>query len=754
VNAGPNGRAYLKPGAVAVVLAVLLAALQLPVPQARAGLVTVTDVRVKEFPGKVQVGAVATGAFRYRLTEWSGKPKELVVVDLLGTQLGVPAGPLSYRNGIVRSVRVGQFNATTVRLVVELAREVSYTLSEVPGSYAVALTLLTSDVPGSNGSHRASGVRDAAQTEPRNLQAQRVAPTPRYTLVFRDAKVSDVMAALARLAGVNIVVSPEAGQKTVTLRLVNVTLDEALNFITQPLELGWTRTGNNVLVMLREKLPGEPLEIRYYRLQYANAKAVAEQVGPLIFGQQLVVGVPTPAPAGQVPPGAPGAAPMPAPVAAPTPAVVTIKPNVAVDERTNTLVVLASPSDHRRIEEFIRRVDVPEELLEIRYHRLRYANAKAVAEQVQVLIFGRQTAVAATGPTPGEQAPSQSRMVSVVTVKSNVAVDERTNTLVVVASPSDHRRVEEFIRQVDVPIPLANVSTKVYPLKWLNVDPGTAERPGRERDVGEDIVKLLQEHLRPSTPTITFDYRNNALVVTGTEGDHERVAALLAQIDTPVPQVIIEATVLDVNLDRFRDFGISWQWSPFGFQEEPTSPGQILFSPITRQPINFSAVIGALVTEGRARLLANPRVSTRDGQPAIIDVTDQVPFVAGISPQGVPIIQFVSAGVTLNITPKINPDGMISTRILATVGAVRGAGQNVTVSQRRALTSLTVREGTPIVLAGLIRNEERTQTVKVPLLGDIPILGWLFRREERARTNSEVVFVLTPRVLPRASEQR
>lgn len=725
MNAGPNGRAYLKPGAVAVVLAVLLAALQLPVPQARAGLVTVTDVRVKEFPGKVQVGAVATGAFRYRLTEWSGKPKELVVVDLLGTQLGVPAGPLSYRNGIVRSVRVGQFNATTVRLVVELAGEVSYTLSEVPGSYAVALTLLTSDIPGSNGPHRASGVRDAAQTGPRNLQAQRVAPTPRYTLVFRDAKVSDVMAALARLAGVNIVVSPEAGQKTVTLRLVNVTLDEALNFITQPLELGWSRTGNNVLVMPRDKLPGEPLEIRYYRLQYANAKMVAEQIGPLIFGHQLVVGAATPAPTGQVPPGAPAAAPLPVPAAAPTPAVVTLKSNVAVDERTNTLVVLASPSDHRRIEEFIRRVDAPP-AVEVQRYALRYANPDDVAKQVQALGI------------KGDQ----------------IAVDKRTNSLLVVALRADQERAAQLIRQLDVPIPVANVSTKVYPLKWLNVDPGTAERPGTERDVGADIVALLKAHLAPSAPTMTFDYRNNALVVTGTEGDHERVAALLAQIDTPVPQVIIEATVLDVNLDRFRDFGISWQWSPFGFQEEPTSPGQILFSAITRQPINFSAVIGALVTEGRARLLANPRVSTRDGQPAIIEVTDQVPFVAGVSPQGVPIIQFVSAGVTLNITPKINPDGMISTRILATVGAVRGAGQNVTVSQRRALTSLTVREGTPIVLAGLIRNEERTQTVKVPLLGDIPILGWLFRREERTRTSSEVVFVLTPRVLPRVSEQR
>ncbi len=708
--------------AAAVVVSVLVAVLTWSVPRASAALVTVTDVRVKEFPGKVQVTAVASGAFRHRVTEWAGKPKELVVVDLLGAQLAAPAGELAYRSPHVKSLRVGQFNETTVRLVVELAREVSYAVHSVPGAYAVAVTLAVDDrAPGSPAPPE-TAQPPGGQSGPR-LQAQRQVRVPRYTLVFRDAKVSDVMAALARLAGVNIVVSPEAGRKTVTLRLVDVTLDEALNFITQPLELGWTRSGNNVLVALKEKLPGEPLEIRYYRLQYASAEEVGAQIRELIFGTQVVVPAAPAAPVGQVPPAAP--APTAAPAPGPTPAVVTVKSNVTVDKRTNTLVILASATDHRRIEDFIRRVDVPP-AVEVQRYALRHANPEDVAKQIEAL-----------------------------GVKSDqIRVDKRTNSLLVVALRSDQERVAQIIRQLDVPIPVANVSTKVYPLKWLNVDPATAERPGAERDVGADIVRLLQEHLKPSTPTITFDYRNNTVVVTGSEGDHERVAALLAQIDTPVPQVIIEATVLDVNLDRFRDIGISWQWSPFGFQEEPTSPGQILLSPITRQPVNFSAIIGALVREGRVRLLANPRVSTRDGQPAIIDVTDQVPFVAGISPQGVPIIQFVSAGVTLNITPKINPDGMISTRILATVGAVRGAGQNVAVSQRRALTSLTVREGTPIVLAGLIRDEERTQTVKVPLLGDIPVLGWLFRREERTRTNSEVVFVLTPRVLSRSADSR
>jgi hypothetical protein len=302
VKHNPAGRRLRQ--AFAVTAGLLLAAVGLPAPTATAGLVTVTDVRVKEFPGKIQVTAVASGSFRHRLTEWAGKPKELVVVDLLGAQLGVPAGELPYRSPVVKAVRVGQFNTTTVRLVVELNRDVSYAVHDVPGAYAVAVTLALGDGPSTNGTRQASGVRETSQSGPRNLQAQRAAPAPRYTLVFRDAKVSDVMAALARLAGVNIVVSPEAGQKTVTLRLVNVTLEEALSFITQPLDLGWSRTGDNVLVMPKDKFPGEPLEIRYYRLQYASAKTVAEQIGPLIFGTQVVVGAPTPAPAGPVPPGA------------------------------------------------------------------------------------------------------------------------------------------------------------------------------------------------------------------------------------------------------------------------------------------------------------------------------------------------------------------------------------------------------------------------------------------------------------------
>jgi type II secretory pathway component GspD/PulD (secretin) len=121
---------------------------------------------------------------------------------------------------------------------------------------------------------------------------------------------------------------------------------------------------------------------------------------------------------------------------------------------------------------------------------------------------------------------------------------------------------------------------------------------------------------------------------------------------------------------------------------------------------------------------------------------------------GVPVIRFVEAGVTLNITPRINPDGFVTTRIMANVGSVRVIAGAAAEQTRRALTTLTVRDGQPIVIGGLIRNEERTTVAKIPLLGDIPIIGWLFRREITTRLDSEVVFIITPRVLPKLDEPR
>jgi len=337
-----------------------------------------------------------------------------------------------------------------------------------------------------------------------------------------------------------------------------------------------------------------------------------------------------------------------------------------------------------------------------------------------------------------------------VVERSQVAVDKRTNTLIVIASRTDHERVAQIVQRLDVPIPVSPVVTRIYPLRWLNADLKAPEG-GPAREIGAEIVALLKAHLSPSA-IITFDYQNNAVVLTALEGDHERAQQLLAQVDVPAQQVLIEASALDLSVDVARDLGLQWQVSVLNIPGTP-SQGQVFYNPSTGA-VDFFVQINALISQGKGRLLANPRIVTKDGQAGEVFIGDQIPVVTGVTPQGVPQVVFIDAGVKLNITPKINPDGMITVRILTEVGVARQFATGVGKSTRKAVTTLTVRDGSPIVIGGLIRTEERTTTIKIPLLGDIPIIGFLFRREQTTQSTSEVVFVVTPRSLPRVTEPR
>ena len=217
--------------------------------------------------------------------------------------------------------------------------------------------------------------------------------------------------------------------------------------------------------------------------------------------------------------------------------------------------------------------------------------------------------------------------------------------------------------------------------------------------------------------------------------------------------MLIEASALDLSVDVARDLGLQWQMSVLNIAGSTPSQGQVFYNPSTGA-IDFFVQINALISQGKGRLLANPRIVTKDGQAGEVFIGDQIPVVTGVTPQGVPQVVFIDAGVKLNITPKINPDGMITVRVLTEVGVARQFATGVGKSTRKAVTTLTVRDGSPIVIGGLIRTEERTTTIKIPLLGDIPIIGFLFRREQTTQSTSEVVFVVTPRSLPRSAEPR
>jgi type II secretory pathway component GspD/PulD (secretin) len=323
-----------------------------------------------------------------------------------------------------------------------------------------------------------------------------------------------------------------------------------------------------------------------------------------------------------------------------------------------------------------------------------------------------------------------SRYLAVVGLTpQQVAVDDTTNSLFVSADPETQERLRSLLAQLDVPD--ARRATRALRLSYISA---------------ADFLQLLGSVLPPpALQSAKVDPASNTLVLTATEAQLREAAALQERVDVPLPQVMIDAMVVEVPTDEIKNLGIAW---PSATTFTVTSGGTALAA--TAPPL--TPILTTLIQEDKARLLANPRLAVRDGETARMTIGDKIPFQV-INAQGVPSVVILEAGVRLEITPRVNADGYLTVRMHPEVSTLRTPpGPNVppTISTREADTSLTVRDGSSIVLAGLIQKNETQTTVKVPILGDIPVLGWLFRSTSTTKTDTEVIFVITPHILQKA----
>jgi type II secretory pathway component GspD/PulD (secretin) len=260
---------------------------------------------------------------------------------------------------------------------------------------------------------------------------------------------------------------------------------------------------------------------------------------------------------------------------------------------------------------------------------------------------------------------------------------------------------------------------------------------------------------------VAIDARTNALLVTGTMAQHEEVRRVLGTLDVRIAQVVIQLHAIEVSTSVLRDLGLlvtpegTVGGVPIG------TLGSFILDSASRR-IGFTLTsstllqnrLRALVTEGRAHILSAPRIATLDGNKASILLGDRVPIFTVTTQAGVTTttVTFVEVGVKMDVTPRVNVDGVITMSVVPEVSSVAeivtGAGgqQAPRVATRSATTTLTVRDGQTIVLGGLISREERQTQIKIPLLGDIPIVGELFRFRTTDRRESEVVFLITPQI--------
>lgn len=265
-------------------------------------------------------------------------------------------------------------------------------------------------------------------------------------------------------------------------------------------------------------------------------------------------------------------------------------------------------------------------------------------------------------------------------------------------------------------------------------------------------AKSISDAVRAAVPGIrvTSEDRVNAVVVMGTKAQHEEVRKLLTSLDVQLLNYSIEARVVDINRQDLLNMGLNWGLTgvPFINVTGTTNP----FAQVTVDVnTNILALLDALVTNRRARVISAPRIGVLDGNEASVNLGEEIP-IPSIDASGRLTFTFRPVGVNLRILPRANRDNLITVRLEPEVSTVREflntpSGPVPRLTTRKAQTTITVRSGQSIIIGGLIAAEERRTTLKVPILGDIPILGALFRTTTTDRLETEVIFVVTPQIL-------
>jgi len=353
-------------------------------------------------------------------------------------------------------------------------------------------------------------------------------------------------------------------------------------------------------------------------------------------------------------------------------------------------------------------------------------------------------------------------------VKSEIGkiiYDESTGTLVLIDTPVKIKEMEEIIKKEELTTVtrVLPTITRVFELKYAKV---------------EDVKTEITSALTTDIGSIRSDIKTNTLVITDLPHQMKKIEDLVNAFDRKTRQVFIEAKIVEVTLSDTFQWGIDWDavmnWackiaSPAGLaiQPEVTLPlgltddyGKVTVDKLTGKQLNI--VLEILSTMTDTRILSSPHVTVEEGKEATIEVIEKQPYSedttvtaeGGTSTQS-ETYQWVDVGVTLSVTPYINEDKYINMLIKTEVssistwygGEAQAAGAVPVVKSANAETTINIKDGVSIIIAGLIK-ENKTKTInKIPILGDIPLAGRVFQNISDDVRRTETIIFLTPRIV-------
>jgi|GEM_PF-1712953 len=477
----------------------------------------------------------------------------------------------------------------------------------------------------------------------------------------------------------------------------------------------------------------------------------------------------------------------PTPRAQSTAGVATSGPEFAYpDTRTNSLIVLATPLHLQQIEELVFQLDRPVSLRDAYFvYPAQNLIASQLADSIAPLIdaeviytgVGPETGGGGRGGSSGSRTQTQGLTRPFTSTRTQSASSTGVGSSPISRGRNRSAYEVEPLAGTNAPLAIAQAQETGRPPARPEMPPPGEPIPSA--GAGEDLETALTG-AGVAQSTIVADDNTNTLLISAPPEQIDLIQQMLDKLDILPPQVHIRAIVAEVALQRDTSLGFQWEnlGRTFGTFDGDVFTGNIgtnfgltgpddsnspsgFFGTISGP--EFDAILNVLTTDSKARILSAPSIFTASNQEAQIDISQQLPFPTGTfqstTAEGTisTSISYRSVGIVLQVTPRVTQGDIVQMDIQIEANE---PGSDVQVAglaypsfnQRLATATLNVRNGHTIVLGGLMREAITRSASRVPILGDLPIIGTLFRSTDSGRQKSELLLFLTPYVVRNPEE--
>lgn len=615
-----------------------------------------------------------------------------------------------------------------------------------------------------------TGVKQEAETVPSSKTAvltevQPTSPaeakkhfkdTKYVTIDFDNVDIQIFVKFISELTGKNFVIDDKVKGKVTVISPRKISIDEVYKVFESVLEVYGFATvttgdvikvvpalearGKNLETLSDKKgvIPEDRIVTQIISLEHANPDEVKKILEPLISGTSIVLSYPP----------------------------------------TGMLVITDFLSNIKKVTEIVGALDVEGVAAQIFYLPLKAASAAEIVKSLSLLF---------------QQQPQRSAFAPV-----RLVADERANAIILVASETDTGRIKKLIDLMDKEVPKGESMLRVYRLQNAVAEDMARVLMNIPRDA-KDFAQKGKSPLLSRDVQVMADKATNTLIITAGKDDYRVLEDVIRSLDVSRPMVYIEALVMEVGVTKNFKVGVEWRGLKetgsiselgvkggaafigsgglgtsgeydiipdvttsteggalkfprgfsLGFLGTGINIGGVMFP-------NIGAVIRAYQTDSDVSILSTPQIMTMDNEEAEITVGKNVPYVTRLDTTNTGSninysnYEYKDVGMTLNITPHINEENFVRLKLNQKVTKVimeESPTGLPTTMKREAKTTVVIKDNETIVIGGLLGDSTEAGTYRVPCLGSIPILGWLFKSTSREREKTNLYVFITPHII-------